>query len=168
MKKFSISLSVIVLGFVFSISTVNAEMAKEGSGNYRSAKSSKNEVLAMGKDYMQVNMSQLGMVVDAPKNSPFENASFKALVNSYIVKGKYEGSGFVEWVCPSGDKIYGRLNFTGSMDKGPKSVIEILGGTGACEGIQGTVEIGSGPRVKPAQEGMRQAFSVGKVSWKIP
>jgi len=153
---------------VFSISTINAEMAKEGSGNYRSAKNSKNQVLAMGKDYMQVNMSQLGMVVDAPKNSPFENATFKALVNSYIVKGNYEGSGFVEWVCPSGDKIYGRVNFTGSMEKGANSVVEILGGTGACEGIQGTVELEGGPQVKSAQEGMRQMFSVGKFSWKFP
>lgn len=168
MKRFSISLFVIGLGLVLSISTVYAEMEKEGSGNYRSAKSSKNEVLAMGKDYMQVNMSQLGMVVDAPKNSPFENATFKALVNSYIVKGKYEGSGFVEWVCPSGDKIYGRVNFAGAMGKGYQSAIEIVGGTGACEGIQGMVEIERGPQVKSAQEGMRQAFSVGKVSWKIP
>ncbi len=168
MKRFSISLFVIVLGLVFSISIVYADMAKEGSGNYRSAKSIKREVLAMGKDYMQVNMSQLGMVVDAPKNSPFENATFKALVNSYIVKGKFEGSGFIEWVCPSGDKIYGRTDFTGEMGKGYQSTVEIVGGTGACEGIQGMVEIRRGPQVKSAQEGMRQAFSVGKVNWKVP
>ena len=75
MKKLSIAFFLVVLGLFFSVSSIYAEMAKEGSGNYRSAKSSKNEVLAMGKDYMQVNMSQLGMVVDAPKNSPFENAT---------------------------------------------------------------------------------------------
>ncbi len=93
-------------------------MAKEGRGVYRSAKSSKNEVLAMGKDHMQINMNQLGMVVDAPKNSPFENATFKVLGSLYTIKGQFEGSAFVEWVCPGGDKFYGRSNFTGAMGKG--------------------------------------------------
>ena len=122
MKRLSMSLLVIVLGLVFSISTVYAEMAKEGSGSYRSAKSSNNEVLAMGKEYMQINLSQLGMVVDAPKNSPFENATFKFLGTLYSIKGQYEGSGFVEWVCPNGDKIYGSSKFTGAMGKGTHSM----------------------------------------------
>jgi len=168
MKRFGISLLAIVLGSVFSISIVSAEMAKEGNGVYRSAKSSKNEVLSMGKDYMYTTMNQLGMVVDAPQNSPFENATFRGLVTMYTVKDKYEGSGFVEWVCPNGDKFYGKSNFTAAPGKGFHTVVDIFGGTGACEGIQGMVEVESGPQVKSAQEGIRQLFSVGKVSWKIP
>lgn len=34
---------------------------------YRRAKSSTDEFLSIGKDYMQVNYSQTGMVVDTPK-----------------------------------------------------------------------------------------------------
>ena len=163
-----IGMVILALVTVFSVSIAFAEMAKEGSGEYRSAKSSKNEVLAMGKDFMQMNINQLGMVVDAPENSPFENATFKVLGGLYSVKGKYEGTAFIEWVCPNGDKIYGKSNFTGTMKGGAHSVAEILGGTGACEGIQGTLEFDSGPSVKSAQEGVRQAFSIGKVSWKLP
>ncbi len=168
MKKIGIVLIIAVFGLVFSIFTANAEMAKEGSGDYRSAKSSKNEVLSMGKDYMQLNYNQLGMVVDAPKNSPFENATFNALGTYYQEKDEYEGSYFVEWVCPNGDKIYGKSNFNGTMGKENHNVVELIGGTGACEGIQGTVELDRGPLFKSAQENIRQSFSVGKVSWKLP
>jgi hypothetical protein len=166
MKK--IGMASLALAIVFSVSIAFAEMEKEGSGVYRSAKSSKNDVLAMGKDYMQVNYNQLGMVVDAPENSPFENATFNALGTYYQVKDEYEGSYFVEWVCPNGDKIYGKSNFNGIMGKENHNVVELIGGTGACEGIQGTVELDRGPQVKSAQENIRQSFSVGKVSWKIP
>lgn len=168
MKKLNVSVLAIVLGLAFSMSIVSAEMVKEGSGSYRSAKSSNDEVISMGKAYMQINYSQIGMVVDAPKNSPFENATFKAIGTYYLEKGEYEGSYFIEWVCPNGDKFYGKSKFTGTMGKGSHNIAELVGGTGACEGIQGTVELERGPKVKSAKEGVRQSFSVGKVSWKIP
>ena len=168
MKRVGIVSMIAVIALCFSVITANAEMAKEGSGVYRSAKSSKNEVLAMGKDQMQINYNQLGMVVDAPKNSPFENATFHAIGTYYQNKDEYEGSYFVEWVCPNGDKIYGKANFNGTMEKENHNVVELVGGTGACEGIQGTVELERGPQVKSAQKDIRQSFSVGKVSWKLP
>lgn len=99
---------------------------------------------------MQVNLNQLGMVVDAPENSPFKNATFRGLGTLYSVKGQIEGSAFVEWVCPNGDKFYGRSKITGARGEGGHSVPELVGGTGTCKSIQGTVEIDLGPAVEPA------------------
>jgi hypothetical protein len=56
---------------------VGAEMAKEGSGDYRSGRTGTFEVLAMGKERLQMNFEATGVVVSAPENSPLHNASFR-------------------------------------------------------------------------------------------
>ena len=81
-------------------------MAKEGSGNYRSAKSSKNEVLVMGKDYMQVNMSQLGMVVMLPKTVP------SRIQSSYILQITGFGNVRLTNLC-----FWSRFLFNASLTK---------------------------------------------------
>ena len=52
---------------------------------------------------------------------------------------------------------------------GPSSgIVKLVGGTGACTGITGTIELKGVPGVKPAKEGTYQGISVGKMNWKIP
>jgi hypothetical protein len=168
MKKLCVGIIVVFIGLVFSVSTAYSELLKEGSGDYRSVKSSKNETLAMGKERLQVNLSQLGVVVDAPPNSPFENATFKGLGTLHAIKGQFEVSAFVEWTRPNGDKIYATSKGKGTLGRDLKSEVVIVGGTGTCEGIQGTLEIGFGPKVMSSDKELKQMISVGKVSWKLP
>jgi hypothetical protein len=146
-----------------------AEMAKEGSGDYRSGKIGTPVVLAMGKERLQMNFEEIGVVVSAPENSPLHNASFRNIGTLHAIKGKYKGSGFVEWTRPNGDKVYATFEGEGVLGGGPsKSVVKFVGGTGTCAGIEGTMETRNTPGIKPAKKGVYNGISVGKFNWKIP
>jgi len=148
--------------------TVGAEMAKEGSGDYLSAKTSVSEVVAMGKERLQMNFDQDGVVVKAPENSPLHNASFRALGTLHAIKGKYKGSGFVVWTRPNDDKVYATFETEGAFRGDTKSILTFVGGTGTCAGIQGTLEITRIPGLKRSRKGVSPGISIGEFSWKIP
>ena len=157
-------LLLITTGTVFA-----ADFAKEGSGEYRSGKSGTSTVLVMGKERMQMNFEQLGAVVIAPENSPFQNATFINLGTLHGYNGKWKSTSFVEYTCTNGDKIYGTADAEGIVGKGTtKGLITIVGGTGACTGIEGTIELKGTPGIKAAKKGTHQGVSVGTVNWKIP
>lgn len=155
--------------FLISAGTVfGAEFAKEGSGEYRSGKAGTFTVIAMGKEQGQMNWEETGVVVSAPENSPFHNATFRDMGTSHIIKGKWKATGFVEFTCTNGDKIYGTMEGQGAFGGPSSGTVKLIGGTGACTGIEGTLELKSTPGIKPAKEGIYQDISVGTVSWKIP
>lgn len=125
---------------------VGAEMAKEGSGDYRSGKTGTFELLTMGKERVQMNFEETGVVVSAPENSPLLNASFRGLGTVHAIKGKWKGSGFVEFTRPNGDKVYATSEGEGVLGGGPsKSVLKFVGGTRTCTGIEGSMELGNTP-----------------------
>ena len=163
------------MAFLFSIlllitagNVVGAEFAKEGSGDYRSGKTGTFTVLAMAKEMAQMNFEEVGVVVSAPENSPFHNATFKDIGSSHIVKGKWNASGMIEFTCTNGDKIYATFKAQGVMGGPSNSNGTFVGGTGSCAGITGTFKIRNTPGIKPAKKGIYQGISVGTVSWKIP
>jgi hypothetical protein len=159
----------LALMLLFSAGTVfGAEYAKEGSGEYRSGKTGTFVFLAMGKERGQMNFEEVGVVVSAPENSPFYNATFKNLGTSHVIKGKWDASGMVEFTCTNGDKIYSTFEAQGVMGGSSSSVGKFVGGTGACTGITGTFEIKGTPGIKAAKKGTYQGISVGKVTWTIP
>lgn len=161
---------VLALLLLFSASTViGADFAKEGSGDYRSGKMGTPTVLAMGKERVQMNFEETGVVVSAPENSPFHNATFRDIGTLHAIKGKFKASGFVEWTCTNGDKIYGTFESQGVLGSVPASgVVKFVGGTGACAGIEGTIEMKGTSGIKPARKGIYQGITVGKLNWKIP
>lgn len=170
MKKFSFTLFLIVLGVVFSTSILYAEMAKEGSGTYRSGKSGIYEVLKLGKDRLQMNYDETGVFVESPENSPLTNASYRVLGTLHAINGKFKGSGSVVVTRPNGDQFFSSLyKNEGILGVGPTSgVMEIIGGTGECTGIEGTLEMLPRPKVKSSKKGTYQGIGIGKISWKIP
>lgn len=146
-----------------------ADFAKEGSGEYRSGKSGIHTVIAMGKERLQMNFDQLGVVVLAPENSPFQNATFRNLGALHRYKGKWKSTSFVEYTCTNGDKIYGTIESEGIAGKGmTKGLITIVGGTGGCTGITGTIDVKGTPGIKAAKKGTHQGVTVGTLTWKIP
>ena len=160
-----------LFALLFSISAgtvLGADFAKEGSGAYRSGKTGTFTVLPMGKERAQMNFEEVGVVVSAPENSPFRNATFKDLGTSHIIKGKWNASGMVEFTCTNGDKIYTTFEAQGTMGGPSNSINTIVGGTGSCAGITGTLKIRNTPGIKPAKKGIYQGISVGTVTWKIP
>ena len=79
MKRLLITASIVLFVIALSASSAIAELAKEGSGKYRSGRSAQISFLKMGEKYMQINFDETGIVVDAPANSPFVNASFNTM-----------------------------------------------------------------------------------------
>jgi hypothetical protein len=167
--RISMAIMFALLLLITAGTVIGAEMVKEGSGDYRSGKSGTFEVIAMGKERVQMNFEEIGVVVSAPENSPLHNASFRGIGTLHAIKGKWKGNGFVEWTRPNGDKVFGTFEGEGVLGGGPsKSVVKFVGGTGTCTGIEGTLEIGNTPGIKPAKKGVYNGISVGKFNWKIP
>lgn len=167
MKKTAI---ITILLHLFCLGAIaNAEMLKEGSGKYEMGKSGTVKVLKLGEGRAQMNWDENGVLVGAPKNSPFEFASYRLIGSSHVIKGKYQGKGGGVFTRPNGDLIFGVVDVEGEFGKkvtGGK--ITIIGGTGECAGIEGVLEIGPRPAVKTSMEGIYQGVGFGKVSWKIP
>lgn len=157
----------ILLSITFG-SVAQAEMAKEGSGEYRSAKTTTFDVLSMEKERLQMNYEQIGVVVIAPENSPLYNASFRFLGTLHAIKGKYTGPGFIVWTNTNGDKIYATCEVEGVLRGASKGVITFVGGTGGCVGIEGIMKINGLPGIKPSKKGIGFGISVGEFNWKIP
>ena len=161
-----------ILSLVFLLTFVpisSAEMAKEGSGNYRSAKSGTFEVLMLGKDRLQMNYDEMGAIVEAPKNSPIENASFRVIGTLYAVNKKWTGSGALLITCANGDQVFGTYQNEGILGVGPTGgFIKLIGGTGECAGIEGKMEMLPRPAVKPSKKGTYQGIGIGKITWRIP
>ena len=169
MIKASMAFIFALLLLITSGTVVGAEMAKEGNGDYRSGKTGTFELLVMGKERVQMNYEQTGVVVSAPENSPLFNASFRVLGTLHAIKGKWKGSGMAEFTRPNGDKIYTTFVGEGVLGGGPsKSFHTFVGGTGTCVGIEGTLELRNTPGIKPAKKGVFNGMSVGKFNWKIP
>jgi hypothetical protein len=169
MKKFNIALFLITLGLLFSASLTYAEMAKEGSGHYRSGKSGTFDVIALGKDRFQLNYDETGAIVEAPENSPFTNATYRTIGTQHGVEGKFKGSGGLVLTRPNGDQIFGVYELEGVVGTEQQTgIIEIIGGTGECAGIEGTMEMLPRPVLKTSKEGAYQGIGIGKIIWKIP
>lgn len=154
--------------FLVAAGTAGAEMAKEGSGDYLSGKTSVSQIMKMGKERLHMNYEQHGVVVKAPENSPFYNASFRVLGSLHAIKGKFKSPGFVVWTRPNGDKIYASYEMEGAFGVSNETVLTLVGGTGACTGIQGTLTIKSVPGLKRSKKDVSPGISVGTFSWKIP
>ena len=160
---------IVVLGCIFLATSVYAEMAKEGSGDYAMGKSGTIKVLKLGEGLAQMNWDENGVFVSAPENSPFEFASYRLIGSSHIIKGKYKGKGGALFTRPNGDQIFGLVESEGEFGKKVTGgTITIIGGTGECAGIEGLLEIGPRPAVKTSMEEIYQGVGFGKISWKIP
>jgi hypothetical protein len=99
----------------------------------------------------------------------FFNTSFRALGTLHAINGKYKSYGSLVFTCQNGDQIYAVITADGVLGAGPtEGGADIIGGTGACSGIQGKIDFMPRPAVKASKQGTYQGIGIGKVSWKIP
>ena len=155
---------------IFFSTSVYAEMAKEGSGSYRGAKAGKYvTTIVFEEGHLQGIFDEAGVIVEAPENSPFFNASFHSIGTFTVKEGAAEGSGGLKFTRPNGDTFYGTFNFGGVHTRGPSSgVVKIIGGTGECAGMQGEIELLPRPKVTNTNVAGYQQMAIANISWKIP
>jgi hypothetical protein len=169
MKKFSISILAIVLGLVFFVSIVSAEMSKEGNAEIRGAKSGTMQRLAMGEGRSQINYEETGVIIDAPEDCPFLNATWHAIGTLHGYQGKFEATGGLVFTRPNGDQIFATIGTGGKSGEGiSKGGVQFVGGTGECTGIEGEMMTQPRPKTKSSKEGSYQQVVLNKVTWKIP
>lgn len=168
MKTIAAYIVAVSFACLSAASTVGAGPSKEGSGPYRSARSAQISMMKMGDNRMQINYDETGIVVDAPADSPFHNASFRTMGTIHVVEGRLAYNGSALWTRPNGDRIYGIFTGKGVLGKGSSGFLEIVGGQGECEGITGTLELTSGPHAQSSKSGYSMGTTVGTIRWKIP
>lgn len=117
---------------------------------------------------MQINFDEVGIVVEAPADSPFYNASFNTMGTIHAVNGVFTYSGAALWTRPNGEQIYGIFKGDGKLGVGTNTSLEIVGGQRECAGITGTMELKAGLPAKSSKKGYGAGTTVGTVHWKIP
>ncbi|MBW2428904.1 MAG: hypothetical protein JRF56_08100 [Deltaproteobacteria bacterium] len=124
MKKLYMTLLLITVGLIFSTSVIYAEMAKEGSGHYRSGKNGTFDVIALGKNRFQLNYDETGAIVEAPDNSPLENATYRTIGTQHGFEGKFKGNGGLVLTRPNGDHLQKIKYHSNNYDATPKRNIK--------------------------------------------
>jgi len=158
---------ILLVGFV---PVANADMAMEGSGQYKGVYSYTFKAIPMEKERLQITYEAVGLVVEAPADSPFYNATFYVIGALHANKGFFKDhSGFIRYTCPNGDKIFATYIGSGEFGVSKKVTYTFVGGTGQYAGIEGGAELtGEGKSFPHPTKSDRIDMSAGKVHWKIP
>ena len=170
MKKLGIVLFIIVTCLLFFTSSIYAEIAKQGSGEFRGTKSgTAMPLLNLGEGRNQINWEEAGVILDAPENSPFYHATWYGIGTLQGHKGNFKVSGGMVFTCTNGDQIFATVDANGISGKGITSGgATFVGGTGECTGISGELISTPRPPTKSSKQGTYQQIVLGKISWKIP
>ena len=170
MNRIIVSFILALFLFVAFVPVSNADMAKEGSGNYKSAMSYTFKAISVEKERLYMTYDIIGMIPEVPADSPLFNATFHALGALEAIKGVYKDSGFIIYYRPNGDKVYTTWQATGTLGVADRKItITFVGGTGECAGIEGGGELtGVGGLYRKPTKNVRVSMSVGKFHWKIP
>ena len=149
-------------GFVFG-----AETAKEGSDTGTTGFISTYQVLAQGKEYLQMNYDAQGVVQAGNEASPLYMSSTQCVGSIKAIKGEYKETGLCTYTCLNGDQIYGSYEGTGTLGQGAKGSMTFVGGTGKCAGITGSGEWTRTNLKGPAKD-VGSSISKFTYNWKIP
>ena len=149
-------------GFVFG-----AEMAKEGSDTVKTGFISTYQVLAQGKEYLQMNYDSLGVVRTENKASPFYMSTIQCVGSLKSIKGEFKESGLCTYTRPNGDQIYVSYEGTGIVGQTRKGRSTFVGGTEKCVGITGGGEW-TGTSLRAPAKGVSATILNFTYNWKIP
>jgi len=146
------------------VPVANADMAKEGSGQYKGVFSYTPKAIPMEKERLQVTYEAVGLVVEAPADSPFFNSTFYVIGAMHAIKGVFKDhSGFIRYTCPNGDNIFATYIGSGEFGVSKKVTYTFVGGTGQYAGIKGGAELTGGKSFPHPTKNVRIDMSVGKV-----
>ena len=168
MKK---TLTILILSLFLLASTglvFGAEMAKEGSDTATTGFISTYQVLAQGKEYLQMNYVANGVVVQTENEaSPLYMSSCQCVGSIKAIKGEYKEIGLCTYTRPDGDQIYGSYEGTGKLGQSAKGSFTFVGGT---EKLVGTTGGGEWTRtsLKGPAKGVGASISKFTYNWKIP
>ena len=131
----------VLLILVFIVCTaalVEAEMRKEGTGEYRGGKTGTNTIIRMGDGRQQINWNEYGVISSASQDSPFYNVSYHMIGTKQVENGNYKSTGGGIFTRPNGNTYYGVSWSNGPLVGGTvEGGVEIYNGTGECSFMTG-------------------------------
>ena len=167
MKK-TLTMLILTLFLLASAGFVlGAEMAKEGSDTVRTGFISTYQVLAQGKEYLQMNYVANGVIQTENEASPLYMSSTQCVGSVKAIKGEYEEFGLCTYTCPNGGQIYGSYEGTGKVGQGAKGSMTFVGGTEKFVGVTGGGEW-TRTSLKGPAKGVGASISKFTYNWKIP
>jgi hypothetical protein len=158
--------SVVIALLVFGSSS--AQVPKEGTISAFMPYSASIKVLAMGQERVSHSYEILGVMIGDSPDSILQNASFRCVGATHIIKGAVEDNGFCVYLRPDGDKLFGTIKLNGPMGPGLKRVWTLDGGTGKFVGISGGGEGIRSLGVLPAAEGTAQGYAKMTGRYTLP
>ena len=168
MNKIIVSFILALILLVGFVPVANADMAMEGSGQYKGVYSFTFKAIPMEKERLQMTYEAVGLVVEAPADSPFYNATFYVIGALHAIKGIFKDhSGFIRYTCPNGDNIFATYLGSGEFGVGKKVTYTFVGGTGQYAGIEGGAKLPGGKVFPHPTKEDRIDMSEGKAHWKI-
>ena len=168
MKK-TLTMSILALFLISSAGFVfGAETAKEGSDTGTTGFIATSQVLAQGKEYLQMNYDARGVVTAKNEASPLHMSSVQCVGSLKSIKGEYKEIGLCTYSCLNGDQIYASYEGTGKIGQGAKGLTTFVGGTEKCVGITGSGEWARSNLKGPAKGVGASFFKFTNYNWKIP
>ncbi len=144
----------------------NAVAGREATESITGGIYGKSQVVA-SQDYIFGAGEAFGVWIGDTGKEMCHGASFHPVFQWGIEKGYYSEIGGVVWTLLSGDKIYLKYITSAKPGETPKGTLTVLGGTGKCAGIEGSVEYTMHPSV-PSVEGIWQGLFKMKFHYKLP
>ena len=101
-----------------------------------------------------------GLFHEATSHSAGSQLREKGVIKNYLLYGY--------WVLKNGDKMFYKLTRDEYKIGAPyQGKGTIIGGTGKCAGIQGSMEY-TGVNLQPAAEGITQGYNKFTIKYKLP
>ena len=149
-------------GFVFG-----AETVKVGSDIASIGFAFTSQVLAQGKEYLQMNYDARGVVITEDEGSPLYLSSVQCVGSLKSIKGVYKEIGLCTYTCPNGDQIYTSYEGAGKLGQGAIGLTTFVGGTEKCIGITGGGEW-TRTRLRGPAKGAGASILKLIYNWNIP
>ena len=149
-------------GFVFG-----AETVKVGSDIASIGFAFTSQVLAQGKEYLQMNYDAQGVVTTEDEASPLSMSSVQCVGSIKSIKSEFKETGLCTYTRPDGDQIYVSYEGTGKLGQSAKGLSTFVGGTEKCVGITGGGEW-TRTTLKGPAKGVGAAIFKSTYNWKIP
>lgn len=160
--------AIISMMVILPVSTINAQMAKEGKIDGKNTYSGTYKVYPLDKDRFVMTYENTGVRVENSGEGLFHNLATHNVGVQFFERGVGKLKGYMTSVDKDGDKVLMEITEENSQPypKESNGIAIIIGGTGKYSNIQGKLEY-TRRNLRSIMDGTMQAVSTSRGEWKI-
>ena len=163
-----LGLSLVLVLLIIPGSEVLSQQSKEISEQVTTTWQMIPKILPLGEGRNFITSEGYGIVIGEEGKGIFHEATARVSSAYLMEKGVSKNYiGYISYSLKNGDKVF--TTFTAEIKAGSpsKGKATIIGGTGACAGIQGSWEYSGNP-LRPAAEGILQSYNKFTIKYSLP